>query len=97
MANIINLRETEYQIIVSDLSKMHEDQLDSIKKGIHKMKGIVSSNNIFSTNLTSRKMINMLFVLEVDVIPLLQQAFRDSEAGVTNMIKSTMITDSVCD
>lgn len=95
MAQIINLRENEYQTIVSELTKMHTDQLQSVKDVIADMKTLVTSNDAFSANLTSKKMEDMLNTLSNDVITLLEQAFQDSETGVANMIESTKTTDSV--
>lgn len=96
MAQVINLRENEYQTIVSELGKMHADQLQNVESIINEMKALVNSEDAFSANLTSKKMGDMLDMLSDDVMTLLKQAFQDSEAGVANMITSTMITDSVC-
>lgn len=96
MAQVINLRENEYQAIVSELGKMHADQLQNVESIINEMKTLVNSEDAFSANLTSKKMEDMLDMLSDDVMTLLKQAFQDSEAGVANMITSTMITDSVC-
>lgn len=96
MAQVINLRENEYQTIVSELGKMHADQLQNVESIINEMKALVNSEDAFSANLTSKKMEDMLDMLSDDVMTLLKQAFQDSEAGVANMITSTMITDSVC-
>ncbi len=96
MAQVINLRENEYQTIVSELGKMHADQLQNVESIINEMKTLVNSEDAFSANLTSKKMEDMLDMLSDDVMTLLKQAFQDSEAGVANMITSTMITDSVC-
>ena len=96
MAQIINLRENEYQTIVTELAKMHEDQLQNVNNIIIEMTNLITSEDIFSANLTSRKIYDMLEVLFNDVMTLLQQAFQDSEAGVANMIKSATVTDTTC-
>lgn len=96
MAQVINLRENEYQTIVSELEKMHTDQLQNIENIINEMKTLVTSEDTFSVNLTSKKMVDMLDMLSEDVMSLLKQVFQDSEAGVANMITSTMTTDSAC-
>ena len=75
---------------------MHADQLQNVESIINEMKTLVNSEDAFSANLTSKKMEDMLDMLSDDVMTLLKQAFQDSEAGVANMITSTMITDSVC-
>lgn len=95
MAQIINLRESEYQTIVSEMIRMHEEHILNVDSIITEMKTLVTSKDIFSTDLTSKKMVDILDVLSNDVMTLLKQAFRDSEAGVENMIESTMTTDSV--
>ena len=97
MAQIINLRESEYQTIVSELEKMHTSHLQNVADIITEMKTLVSSDDVFSVNLTSKKMEDMLDALANDIMPLLQKVFQDSEAGVANMITTTMVTDSACD
>lgn len=96
MAQIINLREGEYRNIVTELAKMHADQLQNIEAIINEMKTLVTSEDAFSTDLTSKKMVDMLDTLSDDVMTLLKQAFQDSEAGVANMIKAAVATDSAC-
>lgn len=96
MAQIINLRENEYQTIVSELGKMHTDQLQNVENIINEMKTLVTSEDAFSANLTSKKMEDMLDTLSNDVMTLLKQAFQDSEAGIANMITTIMTTDSAC-
>lgn len=95
MAQIINLRENEYQTIASELAKMHTEQLQSVNAVIDAMRKLVTSVDAFSADLTSKKLEDMLDMLSADVIALLEQAFQDSEAGVANMIMSTRLTDSV--
>ncbi len=96
MAQIINLREDEYRTIVTELAKMHTDQLQNIETIINEMKTLVTSEDAFSADLTSKKMADMLDTLSDDVMTLLKQAFQDSEAGVANMITTTVTTDSAC-
>lgn len=96
MAEIINLRENEYQTIITELSNMHTNQLQNVATVITKLRNLVTSSEAFSTDLTSKKITDMLDALSNDAISLLQQAFQDSEAGVANMITSTVATDSAC-
>lgn len=96
MAQLINLRQTEYDTIVSELSTMHTDQLQCVADVITKLRTIVTSDDIFSANQTSKKMEDMLDMVTSDVISLLEQAFTDSEAGVANMITTITTTDSAC-
>lgn len=96
MAQIINLREDEYRNIVTELAKMHTDQLQNMETIINEMKTLVTSEDAFSADLTSKKMVDMLDTLSDDVMTLLKQAFQDSEAGVANMITTTVTTDSAC-
>ncbi len=95
MAQVINLRENEYQTIKTELEKMHTDQLQSVAGIIREMKALVTSGDTFLADKTSPKIEDMLNMLSNDVIMLLKQAFHDSEAGITNMIKSAVVTDSV--
>lgn len=94
MAQMVNLRENEYQVIVSTLSEMHSSQLSTVKEFIEEMKMMVTSQDIFYVNRTSSKMVDMLEILSYEIVPVLERAFQDSEAGVANMIESTMTIDS---
>lgn len=96
MAQIINLRENEYRTITSELSKMHADQLQNVTDIISEMKTLVTSDDVFSADLTSKKVEDMLDALSSEIMTLLEQAFQDSEAGVANMIKSAVVTDTAC-
>ncbi|MDE7284205.1 MAG: hypothetical protein K2N85_11585 [Lachnospiraceae bacterium] len=96
MAQLINLRETEYQTIVTELSKMHTDQLECVRDVISRLSILALGNDLFYAEKTSRKMKDMLDLVTSDIIVLLEQAFKDSEAGVANMISSITITDSAC-
>lgn len=93
MAQTVNLREEEYLNIKEKLEKMHEDQLKLIAEFVKEMKTLVTSRDIFYAKETSVKIEGMLEVISNDIVPLLEQAFRDSEAGVSNMITRTMEID----
>lgn len=94
MAQTVNLRESEYQAIVSELEQMHENVLENLNATITMIRTLVTSEGTFSTELTSKKMTDMADTVSNDIIALLKQAFQDSEAGVANMIKSAMDLDS---
>lgn len=93
MAQTVNLREAEYLNIKEKLEKMHEDQLMLISEFAEEIKMLVTSQDIFCVNKTSAKIVDMIDAVLYDIVPLLEQAFRDSEAGVSNMITRTMEID----
>lgn len=93
MAQTVNLREAEYLNIKEKLEKMHEDQLMLISEFAEEIKMLVTSQDIFCVNKTSAKIVDMMDAVLYDIVPLLEQAFRDSEAGVSNMITRTMEID----
>lgn len=93
MAQVINLREDEYQTILLELEKMHTNQLQSIANVIIEMKDLVTSEDVFSANQTSKKIENMLYMLSSDIMTLLEQVFHDSGVGFCSMIKNTIMTD----
>lgn len=95
MGQKVNLREEEYRIIVTELEKMHTRQLVMMRSVIEQIKTMGTSKDIFSTLETSLKISNLLNTVSNSVIELLEQVFQDSEAGVANMIESTMTTDSI--
>lgn len=93
--SVVNLREAEYQAVMTELETMHENQLQTIRAVIEQIKEMVTSKDVFSTIETSANIGNLLCKIEFNVVGLLEQAFQDSEAGVANMIETTMITDSI--
>lgn len=95
MADNINLRESEYQAIVSELSNMQTTQLQSAAEIMLKLRILVLSDDTFNANLTSKKIIDMLNTLNVDILALLQKAFDNSITGIENMISSTVAMDAV--
>lgn len=95
MAQIVNLRQTEYKDITTELSKMHIEQLMCIEDVISKLRIIANNKSFFSASQTSKKMVDMLDVITSDVISLLKQIFNDSDKGINNMINSIMTTDSI--
>lgn len=95
MAQTVNLREAEYLNIKEKLEKMHEDQLTLASEFIEEIRMMVTSQDIFCVNKTSVKIVDMLDVIANDIVPLLGQAFLDSEAGVSNMITRTMEIDFI--
>lgn len=96
MGQIINMRETEYQVIMSELAKMHTEQMQCVSAIINEMKTLVTSEDAFYAEQTTEKMLDMLDAVSSEVISVLKQAFQDSEAGIANMITSIMTTDSIC-
>lgn len=95
MAQTINLRQTEYDTIKSELSTMHTNVSQCVEYVSMKMKIMVLCDDVFHANHTSKKIQDMLDMLKEDVMALLEQAFIDSETGVANMIDSIMTTDSI--
>lgn len=95
MAQLINLRMAEYELIQNKLSDMHTLQIENIRQVIGELKNLVSDENLFFANETSEKVLVLLEVLATEVIPLLEQVFEDSELGVVRMIEKTMETDVV--
>lgn len=96
MADKINLREEEYQVIQAELCKMHETQIQNIAEVIERLRALVTGEDAFRTDKTSKKVEDMLAVISSNIDDLLQDAFNTSEAGIANMIKTTTVTDTAC-
>lgn len=96
MADRINLRAAEYQAIQEELCKMHEGQLRNIAEVIAKMRELVTGEDAFKTDMTSKKIEDMLDVISSNTVELLQSVFEISEIGIANMIEATTATDTVC-
>lgn len=47
--SVVNLREAEYQAVMTELETMHENQLQTIRAVIEQIKEMVTSKDVFST------------------------------------------------
>lgn len=95
MAEKVNLRQSEYGTIGTELSSMHSTQLENIQGIIEEIRTMINDEQVFAVNEISSKLTDMLDVASTDVVALLEQIFEASEAGITNMITSMSMTDSV--
>lgn len=93
---VIDLREAEYQTIVTELEKMHTGQLETMRALMEQIRTMADSADVFSAELTSKQISSVLDTIFQDVIDLLEQVFEDSETGVTKMIERMMETDDAC-
>ena len=93
---VVNLREEEYQLIVTELKKMHTEQLKTIKAVIKKIKTIATYGSFFSAQLTSKRVSDVLDTISNDIVKLLEQVFQESEASIEKMIENTITTDGGC-
>lgn len=93
MAQEVNLRKDEYLSVEEKLRKLHTDYLEILSSLIEEMKMMVTSQDIFCVEKTSVKVVDMLELVSYGIVPLLEQAFKDSEAGVSNMISGIMGID----
>lgn len=94
MANKVNLRAEEYQTIQTELSKMHETQIQNIAQVITEFKALVTAEEAFKADKTSDKIVEMLDAVSLNTVNLLQYVFKASEAGVANMITAAKETDT---
>lgn len=93
MAQEVNLRKDEYLAIEEKLGKMHTDHLEIVSSLIAEMKMMVTSQDIFWVEKTSVKIVDMLETISYEIMPLLEQAFRDSEVGISKMAEGIMEID----
>lgn len=93
MAEKINLREKEYQAVIAEMQKMHQEQINAITTVINQMRTLVTREDCFSANLTSKKMMEMLDTISGNIVKPMQQAFQNSETAMTNMITNVIETD----
>lgn len=93
---VVNLREEEYQVIVTELKKMHTEQLETIRAVIEKIKTIATYSSFFSAHLTSKRVSDVLDTISNDIVKLLEEVFQESEASIEKMIENTITTDGEC-
>lgn len=96
MAENVNLREYEYNTVTSELQKFHADQLEAAADILGKLKSLATSADGLSADKTSAKIADVAEVISSDVLALLEQAFENSEAGISDMIAAIMATDTAC-
>lgn len=91
---VVNLREAEYQDIMGKLKRMHAEQLEEIRSAIVRIHAMAISKGVFSTELTSNRISEVMDTIATDIVSPLEQAFRDSEACVETMIGETIAADN---
>lgn len=91
---VVNLRETEYQDIMRELKRMHTEQLKEIRTAIARIRAMAASKGIFSTELTSNRISEVMDTIAFDIVSPLEEAFRDSEASMETMIGETVAADN---
>lgn len=96
MAENVNLREQEYNVVMSELQKFHTNQMEAASDILQQLKSLATSADGLWADKTSAKISDVADAISADVLALLEQAFRDSEAGVCNMITAIMATDTAC-
>lgn len=96
MAGNVNLREQEYNVVMSELQKFHTDQIDAVSDILQQLKNLATSADGLWADKTSAKISDVADAISADVLALLEQAFGDSEAGMSNMVTAIMATDTAC-
>ncbi len=96
MAENINLREQEYNTVLSDLEQFHTTQLEAITDILEKLRSLATSQHGLYAEKTSEKISDVVDCITEDVMGLLEQAFGDSESGICDMITTTMAVDTAC-
>lgn len=96
MAGNVNLREQEYNAIVSELQQLHDDSMEAAADILQQLKSLATSADGLWADKTSGKISDVADIITSDVLTLLEQAFCDSEAGVGSMIAAILATDTAC-
>lgn len=91
---VVNLRETEYQDIMRELKRMHTEQLEEIRAAVVRIRAMALTKGVFSAQLTSNRISEVMDTIAFDIVSPLEQAFRDSEACMETMIGETIAADN---
>lgn len=96
MAGNVNLREWEYNVVMSELQKFHTNQMEAVSDILQQLKNLATSADGLWADKTSAKISDVADAISADVLALLEQAFGDSETGISNMVTAIMATDTAC-
>lgn len=96
MAENINLRQAEYQTVVSELQSMHTDQIETVTAILKELRTLATDQDGLSADATSAKIADVVDSISEDVVKFLERVFADSEAGILSMMTAAMAVDTAC-
>lgn len=92
----VNLRKTEYSSFQMHLSKYHRDEITNIHSVIKKIRNLLGAGKAFEMESTTMNLLSLLDLLESEMLPLVEKAFRDTEQNVSTVITSFNNIDTLC-
>lgn len=92
----VNLREKEYNQIQQKLKDYHSSEMADIKKAVKDIRQVLEDGSSFHLEQTTKNLLSVMDIIEGDILPLVEDAFRDSEQSVDTMITSCHHIDTLC-
>ncbi len=94
MADHVNLRETEYSTIITEVETLHRQQKVKIGSIIAQIKVMVSNEGAFYADGTSKKITDLLDTFLQEILPIMNSSFEECENGIERMIQTMETMDT---
>lgn len=96
MADLINLQQSEYNPIQTQLKELHETALKRIRSISNEIRNLSQVDGGFYIDKLSNKVDFLLNVLESDILTLVETNFDSVEASISNFANIIANVDTAC-
>lgn len=93
MAEIINLRENEYNSAGDTLRSIHESAIGEMRDMINSYKSELLTVDTFFAITTTQMLIQVLDIVQNELMVNTIELFENTELALSEMISETMATD----
>lgn len=92
----VNLREDEYNKLQKKIADYHKEEIADIKAVIKDIRQLLDNGEYFNLEQTTANLLLLLSIMEEEILPLVENAFQDTEQYVDTIITSFNNIDTLC-
>lgn len=96
MADLVNLQQSEYDTVLTQLGELHETALQRIRAIVEDIRALSRLDGGFYIEQISEKTDLLLNALETDILTLVETNFTASETGMTDFADIILNVDTAC-
>lgn len=96
MADLVNLQQSEYDTVMTQLEELHETALEKIKAISGEIRTLSQSEGGFYIEQISDKIDLLLNVLEADILTLTETNFTSSVTAMSDFADIILNVDTAC-
>lgn len=96
MSYTLNIRKNEYNNLDRKLKAKHIEEVNDIKQICSDIRKLTANNGAFNFNDCSKKVNDILDVLEKQMIPLMDKTFKDTEKSMETLLVTIENLDTIC-